>query len=64
MVRATDLRLLHRPIDHRRWGQSSWLNYWQGRDEGLWAAGVGDTGQEGPSTSSTNHRRVLGGSGS
>jgi Methylene-tetrahydrofolate reductase C terminal len=31
-----DLRLLHRPIDHRRWGQSSWLNYWQGRDEQLW----------------------------
>jgi Methylene-tetrahydrofolate reductase C terminal len=34
--RAADLRLLHRPIDHRRWEQSSWLNYWQGRDEGLW----------------------------
>ena len=34
--RAADLRLLHRPADHRRWGQSSWLNYWQGRDEGLW----------------------------
>jgi Methylene-tetrahydrofolate reductase C terminal len=34
--RADDLRLLHRPADHRRWGQSSWLNYWQGRDEGLW----------------------------
>ena len=34
--RAADLRLLHRPIDHRRWGESSWLNYWQGRDEGLW----------------------------
>ena len=29
-------RLLHRPADHRRWGQSSWLNYWQGRDEQLW----------------------------
>jgi hypothetical protein len=28
--------LLHRPVDHRRWGQSSWLNYWQGRDEQLW----------------------------
>jgi hypothetical protein len=35
--RAADLRLLHRPLDHRRWGQSSWLNYWQGRDEDLWA---------------------------
>ena len=34
--RAGDLRLLHRPVDHRRWGESSWLNYWQGRDEGLW----------------------------
>ena len=62
---AADLRLLHRPIDHRRWGQSSWLNYWQGRDEGLWdeglwAAAVGDTGHEGPSTNSTHHQRVLG----
>ena len=37
--RAADLRLLHRPADHRRWGQSSWLNYWQGRDEGLWTGG-------------------------
>jgi hypothetical protein len=34
--RAADLRLLHRPVDHRRFGQSSWLNYWQGRDEDLW----------------------------
>ena len=34
--RAADLRLLHRPADHRRWGQSSWLNYWQGHDENLW----------------------------
>jgi hypothetical protein len=30
-----DLLRLHRPIDHRRWGQSSWISYWQGRDEGL-----------------------------
>jgi hypothetical protein len=37
--RAADLRLLHRPADNRRWGQSSWLNYWQGRDEGLWTGG-------------------------
>jgi hypothetical protein len=35
--RAGDLRLLHRPADHRRWGQSSWLNYWPGRDKALWA---------------------------
>ena len=34
--RSADLRLLLRPIDHRRWGQSSWLNYWQGRDDDLW----------------------------
>ena len=60
--RVADLRLLHRPIDHRRWGQSSWLNYWQGRDEALWAAAAGDTGHEGPSINSTSHRRrVLGG---
>lgn len=34
--RAADLCLLQRPVDHRRQGQSSWVNYWQGRDEGLW----------------------------
>jgi hypothetical protein len=34
--RAADLRRLHRPIDQRKWGQSSWVNYWVGRDEGLW----------------------------
>ena len=57
------LRLLHRPINHRRWGESSWLNYWQGRNEGLWAAGAGDNGHEGPSINNTHHRRrVLGGS--
>jgi hypothetical protein len=28
--------MLQRPIDQRRWGQSSWINFWQGRDEGLW----------------------------
>ena len=26
---AADLQLLQRPIDHRGWGQSSWVNYWQ-----------------------------------
>ncbi len=36
--RADDLRLLHRPADHRRWGQSAWLNYWQGRDDDLWVS--------------------------
>jgi hypothetical protein len=34
--RIADLRRLQRPIDHRLWGQSSWVNYWQGRDDGLW----------------------------
>lgn len=33
---AADLRRLQRPIDHRRWGESSWLNYWAGRDDDLW----------------------------
>ena len=31
-----DLRRLQRPIDQRKWGESSWVNYWLGRDEGLW----------------------------
>jgi hypothetical protein len=31
-----DLRRLVRPIDQRKWGQSSWINYWHGRDENLW----------------------------
>jgi hypothetical protein len=63
--RVADLRLLHLPIDHRRWGESSWLNYWQGRDEGLWVPAVpgpavtGDTGDMGPSR---DRERVLGGS--
>ena len=57
--RAADLRLLHRPVDHRRWGESSWLNYWQGRDEGLWTSAVGHTGHEGPAR---HHSRVPGGS--
>ena len=34
--RAADLLRLQRPIDHREWGKSSWINYWQGRDEHLW----------------------------
>lgn len=34
--RIADLRLLQRPIDQRQWGSSSWVNYWSGRDEGLW----------------------------
>ncbi|HTX27364.1 MAG TPA: methylenetetrahydrofolate reductase C-terminal domain-containing protein [Streptosporangiaceae bacterium] len=43
--RAADLRVLHRPADQRRWGQSSWLNYWQGRDAGLWTGHAGETGE-------------------
>ena len=31
-----DLRRLVRPIDQRKWGQSSWINYWRGRDDDLW----------------------------
>jgi hypothetical protein len=33
-----DLDLLQRPVDYRERGRSSWLNYWQGRDEDLWVA--------------------------
>jgi hypothetical protein len=35
---GTDLDLLQRPVDRRESGRSSWVNYWQGRDEGLWVA--------------------------
>src|SRR5437660_1125369 len=34
--RVGDMRRLQRPIDQRKWGQSSWVNYWQGEDEDLW----------------------------
>jgi len=34
--KITDMRRLQRPIDQRKWGQSSWVNYWQGEDEELW----------------------------
>jgi len=33
-----DLRRLQRPIDQRKWGQSSWVNYWLGEDENLWTS--------------------------
>jgi hypothetical protein len=33
--RDSDLDLLQRPVDNRQWTRSSWVNYWQGRDEGL-----------------------------
>jgi hypothetical protein len=35
---ALDLEVLQRPIDHRVWGESSWVNYWQGKDDELWTA--------------------------
>ncbi|GEL20027.1 methylenetetrahydrofolate reductase C-terminal domain-containing protein [Pseudonocardia asaccharolytica] len=38
---SADLTLLQRPVDHRLAGSSSWLNYWQGRDEGLWTSDDG-----------------------
>jgi hypothetical protein len=31
-----DLRRLVRPLDHQKWGQSSWINYWRDRDDDLW----------------------------
>jgi hypothetical protein len=34
--KVSDLKRLQRPVDQRKWGQSSWVNYWQGRDDGLW----------------------------
>jgi hypothetical protein len=34
--RPGDLERLQLPIDHRLWGESSWIRYWQGQDEGLW----------------------------
>ena len=36
MATSDDLRRLQRPIDQRKWGESSWVNYWLGRDEHLW----------------------------
>jgi len=41
--RVSDLTLLQRPIDHREWGKSSWINYWQGRDADLWTEDDGLT---------------------
>jgi len=39
---GADLDRLQRPVDHRRVGESSWVNYWQGRDDGLWTGPVPD----------------------
>lgn len=38
---AVDLEVLQRPVDHRVWGQSSWVNYWLGHDDELWTADAG-----------------------
>ena len=46
--RAADLRLLQRPLDHRGWGQSAWVSYWGGHDDGLWAAGAASAIRERP----------------
>lgn len=43
--RSSDLLRLQRPIDHRLWDRSSWISYWQGRDESLWTH---DDGQAAP----------------
>jgi hypothetical protein len=43
-----DLRRLVRPIDQRKWGQSSWINYWHDRDEDLWTPDDGLAGPEPP----------------
>lgn len=46
--RTADLRRLLRPIDHRRWGESSWVNYWRGRDKRLWTTDDGLAARELP----------------
>jgi hypothetical protein len=53
--KAADLSRLQRPIDHRIWGQSSWVNYWQGRDEGLW---TDDDGLNTPPELQPNQTRI------
>jgi len=37
---VADLAALQRPVDQRLTGTSSWVNYWLGRDVGLWTNGV------------------------
>jgi hypothetical protein len=50
----SDLRRLQRPIDQRKWGQSSWVNYWHGEDEGLW---TGDNESDSPPMLPSGHAR-------
>jgi Methylene-tetrahydrofolate reductase C terminal len=52
---VADLRRLQRPIDHRKWGESSWVNYWLGRDEDLWTEDDGS--DELPTRTSTRSVR-------
>jgi hypothetical protein len=47
--KVEDLTLLQRPVDHRRFGESSWINYWSGRDDDL-AAVADRTGDRPPIT--------------
>lgn len=56
----SDLYRLQRPVDHRRWGQSAWLNYWQGRDDDLWTDDDG-LGAKPPLTVTPRLRPVRGG---
>lgn len=35
---TADLDVLQLPVDNRRRGESSWINYWQDRDDALWLA--------------------------
>jgi hypothetical protein len=46
--RIEDLRRLVRPIDQTRWGESSWVNFWLDRDEGLWTEDNGLRGSTRP----------------
>jgi methylene-tetrahydrofolate reductase-like protein len=57
--RSADLQRLQLPIDHRLWGESSWIRYWQGRDDELWTdagpIGAGPIGA-GPIGAAEGHR--------
>lgn len=33
--RTADFAMLQRPVDHRHFGESSWVNFWSGRDDFL-----------------------------
>jgi hypothetical protein len=55
--RVADLRRLQRPIDQRKWGQSSWVNYWLGRDDDLWTDDV-DSLDERPPILPTKHAKA------